>query len=93
MIGKEISFRADTVCVRPYMSPQGPDWKFCPKSVIFGSRKNVSKDFNETWYQPSLGVGLKFGGVAHPGKTLVLPLGGPQKYQLLNRWTDFHEIF
>jgi len=93
MIGKEISFRADTVCARPYMSPQGQDWKFCPKSVIFESRKNGSNDFNETWYKRSLGVGLRFGGVGHPGKTPVRPLEGPQKYQLLNRWIDFNEIF
>ena len=93
LIGKEISFRADTVCVRLCSSPQGPDWKFCTKCGHFGLRKNGSNDFYDTWYQPSLGWGLQFGGVGHPVKTTVWPLEGPQKYQLLNRWTDFNEIF
>ena len=75
------------MCVRICVSTGGFD-SFCPKSGISGSRKNGSNDFDETWYQLSLGVGLQFGGVAHPGKILVWPLGGPQKYQLLNRWTD-----
>ena len=80
------------MCVRICVSTGGFD-SFCPKSGISGSRKNGSNDLDETWYQLSLGVGLQFGGVAHPGKTLVWPLGGPQKYQLLNRWTDFNENF
>ena len=80
------------VCA-PVILPQGQDWKFWPKCGNFESLKNGSNDFNETSYQPSIGWGLSFGGVGHPVKTLVWPHEGPQKYRLLNRWTDFNEIF
>ena len=76
-----------------YSLLQGPVSEFCPKCGNFEARKNWPNDFNETSYQPSIGWGLSFGGVGHPVKTLVWPHEGPQKYRLLNRWTDFNEIF
>ena len=57
------------------------------------SRKNDSNNFNDTWYQHSLGWRLSLGGVGQHMKTIVCSLEGPQKYKLLNRWTDSMEFF
>ena len=71
----------------------GADMKSFPKLSNFDPRKNGSNDFLQTWYQPSLGRGLPFDTLGHPVKISLWPLGGPQKCELLNRLSDFDEIF
>ena len=92
MIGKEISFWPIPQ-VRTCISSRGDRMGNLSTIWQFWVPQKGPNDFYETSYQPSLGWGLSFGGVGHPVKTLVWPHEGPQKYRLLNRWTDFNEIF
>ena len=72
---------ADTACVSVYLPLWGKIWNFWPKLVIFDYLKNGSNDFDETWYQPSLGRGLPFGSLVHPTKISLSPLFGVIRLQ------------
>ena len=72
---------ADTACVSVYLPLWGKIWNFWPKLGIFDYLKNGSNDFDETWYQPSLGRGLPFGSLVHPTKISLSPLFGVIRLQ------------
>ena len=80
------------MCVRVFIC-EGANSEFWLDLGKVGSLKNGSNDFPKSWYTPSLRVGLSIDDVIDPVKTIFSPLGGPQKWEILNRLTDFDEIF
>ena len=64
-----------------YLPLWGKIWNFWPKLGIFDYLKNGSNDFDETWYQPTLGRGLPFGSLVHPTKISLSPLFGVIRLQ------------